>query len=54
MINSWSQVVQLAREALEELNLDDDRKKLYSDRLEFELNEINKQGANTYWVGLIS
>ena len=54
MINSWSQVVQLAREALEELNLDDDRKKLYSDRLEFELNEINKQGANTYWVGLVS
>jgi hypothetical protein len=48
-IDSWSDLTKNALELLQAKDLSD----LYVDRLKFELEEIDKQGANAYWIGLI-
>ncbi len=50
MVETWDQLVSAARFALEERKLNG----VYLERLEFELKEIDKQGANLYWLGLMS
>lgn len=50
MVKTWDQIIASARAAINERQL----AQVYSDRLEFEIKEIDKQGANAYWVDLIS
>lgn len=46
---SWEDIVQQAQETIELKGLGDE----YKNRLKFELAEIDKQGANQYWLNLI-
>lgn len=45
-MKNWNDVTEAAKARLQELSLDD----RYSERLDFELKEIEKQGANQKWV----
>jgi DNA polymerase III alpha subunit len=48
LVESWKDLVVLAVKVCKELNLS----KEYNSRLVFELKEIDKQGANNYWIRL--
>lgn len=48
-MNTWEDVVAQARSKLADMAVND----IYHDRLRFEIEEIDKQGANAYWLGLI-
>lgn len=50
MVDTWDELVSLARTSLENRGLGG----VYVERLDFELKEIDKQGANAYWIGLLS
>lgn len=49
-ISSWAELKSSAYDLLKQKSKDT----LYVDRLSFELAEIDKQGANEYWIGLIN
>lgn len=46
----WQEVVEYAKSEIKKRNLSS----IYAKRLKFEIDEINKQGANAYWVNLIN
>ena len=50
MLN-WKHVCEAAKKALEIKQLTDD---IYQLRLDYELAEIDRQGSNAYWLGLIN
>lgn len=47
---SWDQLLSKANDELVSKNL----APVYAERLNFEIKEIEKQGANAYWLGLVS
>jgi hypothetical protein len=47
---SWDILCKLSQKVIERDNLSQE----YSDRLSFEIKEIEKQGANRYWLGLFN
>ena len=49
-MNTWEDVVARSKMLLSERTTD----QRYHDRLAFELSEIDKQGANAYWLGLVT
>lgn len=49
-ISHWDDVVSASKDILATRTTDQS----YLDRLKFELSEIDKQGANAYWLGLIT
>ncbi len=49
-INTWDDVAAQAVELLRQRELPP----IYLERLKFELAEIDKQGANAYWIGLVN
>lgn len=50
MVNNWNELKAKAYAAIDNHKLD----QIYADKLEFEFNEIEKQGANDYWVKLLN
>jgi len=48
MFNDWPSIKDAARQSIIDRCLPDE----YSTRLDFEIAEIEKQGANAYWVGI--
>lgn len=49
-VDSWPILVELAKKVLEKNGLGSE----YSDRLDFEIKEIEKQGANRYWLSVFN